>query len=456
MTYIAEKCTYSPEDNKLRIYFPDRLDADQYARIKSLGFGWAPIQKHFFAVWSTHREDYAIEMAGEIIADDTTLVERAEVKAERLDGYAANNVAKANAFQQSAQSFDSSQPILMGHHSEKKAVREQKKAERAGEMAVECAEKVRYFNWKAIGVERFANKKADAGTRQRRMKKLLAELRKIQRDRDHGNIIVDLWTKVRDEDISDALRAAYVERYVGGALATGQTSPSLYSPFKNGEITPEECINKCIEWGNALANGPRSIRRITHLLNRLGYERSELGPVARFEGKLTATIIKAFARDHGAFKPDCKLIDGAFELTSATPLPFHISKEKWLCLVDEDWRDLMESVGYEVPEPKAKKAPILNLNVATVTGQSRGGMNRMESEVYPVAHLTKAEYKSIYSKGTRLSSCGQFRFKIACVPQEGVEYYMTDWSAVYLTDSKEHKAPDSPSIGEALKVANGE
>ena len=36
MTTIA--ATYSPEDNKLRLYASQRLDAETYARVKEAGF----------------------------------------------------------------------------------------------------------------------------------------------------------------------------------------------------------------------------------------------------------------------------------------------------------------------------------------------------------------------------------------------------------------------------------
>ncbi len=39
MTYTA---TYSPEDNKLRLYASERLDAETYAKVKKAGFSWAP------------------------------------------------------------------------------------------------------------------------------------------------------------------------------------------------------------------------------------------------------------------------------------------------------------------------------------------------------------------------------------------------------------------------------
>lgn len=70
--------TYSPEDNKLRLYASTRLDAETYGRVKAAGFKWAPKQNLFFApAWSPNREDLLLELAGEIDDEDKSLVERA-------------------------------------------------------------------------------------------------------------------------------------------------------------------------------------------------------------------------------------------------------------------------------------------------------------------------------------------------------------------------------------------
>jgi hypothetical protein len=45
----AFTATYSPEDNKLRLYATSRLDTELYARAKSAGFSWAPRQQLFVA-----------------------------------------------------------------------------------------------------------------------------------------------------------------------------------------------------------------------------------------------------------------------------------------------------------------------------------------------------------------------------------------------------------------------
>ena len=75
MDYTA---TYSPEDNKLRLYASARLDAETYARVKAAGFSWAPKQDLFVApMWTPEREDLLEELAGEIEDEDKSLVDRA-------------------------------------------------------------------------------------------------------------------------------------------------------------------------------------------------------------------------------------------------------------------------------------------------------------------------------------------------------------------------------------------
>lgn len=80
--------TYSPEDNKLRLYASTRLDPELYARVKAAGFKWAPKQDLFVApMWTPGREDLLMELAGDIGDEDTSLVDRAEARAERFEGY---------------------------------------------------------------------------------------------------------------------------------------------------------------------------------------------------------------------------------------------------------------------------------------------------------------------------------------------------------------------------------
>lgn len=75
----AFTATYSPEDNKLRLYAASHLNTDLYARAKAAGFSWAPRQQLFVApMWTPGREDLLIELAGTI--DDEEPTSLAEVR----------------------------------------------------------------------------------------------------------------------------------------------------------------------------------------------------------------------------------------------------------------------------------------------------------------------------------------------------------------------------------------
>ncbi len=120
--------TYSPEDNKLRLYSVYRLDAETYAQIKAEGFRWAPKQDLFVApAWTPSRSDILIKLCGEIGDEDTTLVNRQEQRAGRFEDYRENRAQDAEAAHAAVSALTDNiplgQPILVGHHSEKRARR---------------------------------------------------------------------------------------------------------------------------------------------------------------------------------------------------------------------------------------------------------------------------------------------------------------------------------------------
>ncbi|ECK6594396.1 hydrolase, partial [Salmonella enterica] len=83
----AYRATYSPDDNKLRLYAALRLDDETYQKIHAVGFRWAPKQKLFVApAWTPAREDVLLSLAGDIEDDDNTLFDRQEQRADRFSG----------------------------------------------------------------------------------------------------------------------------------------------------------------------------------------------------------------------------------------------------------------------------------------------------------------------------------------------------------------------------------
>ena len=133
--------TYSPEDNKLRLYSLTRLDAETYQKVKTAGFIWAPKQELFVApMWTPAREDLLLELCGEIGDEDTSLVERAEERAERFEEYSEHRAEDAdrahNAVKSITDFIPMGQPILVGHHSERRARKDAERIENGMRKAV--------------------------------------------------------------------------------------------------------------------------------------------------------------------------------------------------------------------------------------------------------------------------------------------------------------------------------
>ena len=374
MSDITYTATYSPEDNKLRLYpSVDRLPREDYLYLRNEGFISAQKQGLFVAHWKPYREDICVQLAGRITAEQTTLLERAEAKAERLDALAVKRAEQSNSYHEAAnrisERFSFGQPILVGHHSERKARRDQKKMHSAMDNAIAAQKAVEYWNWKAEGVERYANMKNCTRTRLNRIKKLLAELRGFQRSINEAKRYIDICKKVHDSTGKDTFNRD-VETLVGFHDATPYyKGDSLWRQLDKGTISHQDALSKCLAYNELKASSPNTLRWIQHTLNRLAYERSLLGEIKLFEGDLTPVILQTFARTHGAEKPKAKKTDTGFILESPVDFPLHLSQGNSIELSDSGWCELMQSVGYEVPAPKerrksAKKlVPLINPKV---------------------------------------------------------------------------------------------
>jgi hypothetical protein len=195
----AFTATYSPEDNKLRLYATSRLDSDLYARAKAAGFSWAPRQQLFVApMWTPEREDLLIELAGTIDDEDTSLVERAEERANRFDGYRDNRLADASSAEKGVRAImdgiPPGQPILVGHHSEARARRDKKRIDSGMRRAVHMWETAEYWQQRAAGALRHAEYKERPAVRARRIKRIEADLRKSERNRAQAVAALAAWS----------------------------------------------------------------------------------------------------------------------------------------------------------------------------------------------------------------------------------------------------------------------
>lgn len=288
ITYTA---TYSPDDNKLRLYASSRLDADTYARVKALGFKWAPKQELFVApAWHPDREDQLLELAGEIVDEDTSLVDRAEQRADRFDGFSERRAKDAQraraAVDAIADNIPFGQPILVGHHSERHARKHAEKIERGMERAVKMWETSEYWAYRAAGAIAHAKYKERPDVRARRIKTIEAEKRKAERDLADAIRRQELWS-VGGITLERALAIANTESLCSVQLENGEQHWSAWSALDRGLITPEEVQRqRMLSLPKIIA---RYYRWIQHYENRLVYERAMLAESGYIEPPKVAT-----------------------------------------------------------------------------------------------------------------------------------------------------------------------
>jgi phospholipid N-methyltransferase len=280
--------TYDPADDKLRLRASSRLDDETYARVKAAGFGWAPKQDLFYAVWSPAREDLLAELAGEIGDEETTPEERAAQRAERFEGYKDRRAVDAEQARKSvsaiADGIPLGQPILVGHHSERHARRDAEKIENGMRRAVRLWETSTYWAERAASAIAHARYLEKPAVRARRIKKLEAELRGFRRDTDKAETALKLWaveplTLARAKAITNVnhyhacFTLAEYPREPPASQYEGQQS--FWAALEDGIITAEQARTL------AVAMNQRGIahraRWIAHLENRLAYERAMLG-----------------------------------------------------------------------------------------------------------------------------------------------------------------------------------
>jgi phospholipid N-methyltransferase len=269
--------TYSPEDNKLRLRSPARLDKALYLRLKEAGFSWAPKQEIFVApMWTPARADLLIELCGEIGDEDITLVDRAEERAERFDGYRERRADDAAAAISTVKSITDhipfGQPILVGHHSERRARKEAARIENGMRKAVDLWDTSQYWKRRAAGAVRHAKYKELPAVRHRRIKGLEADKRKQEKRIAEAEDFLTLW-KREGLTVEQAKRIANFD-YITVQEAGEIHNTSLWSLLTDEKISAENAAKKAIETNANLIQF--CTRWLTHIANRIVYERAML------------------------------------------------------------------------------------------------------------------------------------------------------------------------------------
>lgn len=289
--YSGFTATYSPDDNKLRLYSLHRLDADTYAKAKSLGFKWAPRQQLFVApMWTPAREDFLLSLAGQIDDEDRSLVERAEDRAERFEEYSERRAVEADqahrVVRQIADHIPFGQPILVGHHSERRARKDAERIENGMRRVINLFETSEYWTRRAAAALSHAEYKERTDVRYRRIKKIEADRRKVEKHIEEARKFIRLWSaegldhdramKIANFDhVSRCYPLAEFPRTPPASQYEG--SMGLYSALDGGVINYQQASEIAQKAHNSYINGVS--RWLNHYDNRLAYERAMLGEV---------------------------------------------------------------------------------------------------------------------------------------------------------------------------------
>ncbi|MDB2620173.1 DUF3560 domain-containing protein [bacterium] len=272
--YDHYDATYSPEDNKLRFYSLVRVATEDYRRLKAAGFRWAPKQQLFVAPqWTPEREDVLIELCGEIGDEGTSCEERALMRSERFGGYKEKRAQDAEmahaAVQETCDQIPMGQPILVGHHSEARARKQQEKIETGMRKAVKMWRTSEYWERRAKGVISHANYVDRADVRARRVKKLEADLRKWQRSKKGAEAFADRWTNADTKE-----SAQRIANYFMGDVKVDGESMSAWSALDRGLLDYREVASQSVErLARAVEHYDRWIDQISL---RIDYEKAIL------------------------------------------------------------------------------------------------------------------------------------------------------------------------------------
>ncbi|WP_206384063.1 DUF3560 domain-containing protein, partial [Burkholderia multivorans] len=262
------RATYSPEDNKLRLYSQVRLDDALYARVTEAGFAYAPKQGVFVApMWTPAREDLLVELCGSVGDEDTTLSERAAERADRFVDYSSRRADDARAAQATvtaiAEQRPFGQPILRGHHSEGRALRDQERIDNGMRKAVQLWDTSDYWERRAAAALRHARYKERPDVRYRRIKAIEAAQRKADRT-------------LKDMDAAIAVLTA-ADLTVERAKAFAALSPVIYGLWQKLTENPDALPELCAQTVESLSRTREHyIRWVAHYRNRIGYERAML------------------------------------------------------------------------------------------------------------------------------------------------------------------------------------
>lgn len=211
------RATYSPEDNKLRLYI-GRVPRDEYESLRAEG--WKALYKQreagggdFVATWTPARRDTALDYAAVIEDEDMGPAERAADRAERFAGYREKRTAEAIG---RADKFDAG-PSAHGFQSQARAERAARRHDRTAGRAVDAWDRAEYWQRRTAGVISHALHVSSPSVRMGRIKELESDIRKCEKSQAEHAETHRLWLEC--SQIADAAEQAKRAEFLAGATS---------------------------------------------------------------------------------------------------------------------------------------------------------------------------------------------------------------------------------------------
>ncbi|OVY43467.1 hydrolase, partial [Escherichia coli] len=216
-----------------------------------------------------------------------TLAERQEARAERFTGYSGKRASESaqalDEVERLAAMIPPGQPILVGHHSERRARRDAQRIENGMKRAVMLFERAEYWEERARSALLHAKYKERPDVRWRRIKKIEADLRKAEKTIAQSQKYLTMW-RAESLDLNmaklisshDHISACFpLDTYPRPAEKSQyEGSRSLWSALDDDIITTEQAREIAIRCHERQIQHQQ--RWVNHYQNRLIYERAML------------------------------------------------------------------------------------------------------------------------------------------------------------------------------------
>ena len=436
---LAHTATYSPEDDKIRIYPAYRLPADEYQELKSAGYSWAPKQECFYAVWTPHREKTAIDFCGEIGDEDTSLIDRAEDRADRFTNYSEKRADDAERAHQAvkaiADNIPFGQPILVGHHSERHARKDAERIENGMRKAVKMWDTSEYWTRRAAGAVAHAKYKELPAVRARRIKGLESDKRKREKAQKEAQAALDMWNKPGLTLEQGRMLACYSPCRLSVVKRDDGLYWSAYDVLQDDDNRYKACPARTLAEVVEAANQayPRTIAHnqkwLDHIENRLTYEKAMLAEGGGLVADKFDIAIGGRVRSKWGWHVVIKINKKSGVMTSVS-----VADLSWTLKTEDikDYEPPAEGDGEKV-KTATKLAPLCNY------------------ETPDCARMTQAEYTATYKdhKGSETiaasDSHGRHRIRTVSsfIARRHGSATKDQWgyTPVFITDAKVKEAP---------------